>query len=78
MSQKFNDRLSPTFNNEEPTFSLKIFLFLIFRLKQLIGSLKDSVDQSGNLTAAGLDILSLINNLEYISDVVQCVAAKSE
>ena len=52
--------------------------FFLSRLRQLIGSLKESVDQSGNLTSSGFDILSLINNLEYISDVVQCVAAKSE
>jgi hypothetical protein len=44
----------------------------------MISSLKESVDVSGNVGNAGFDLFSLISSLEYISEVVQCVASKAE
>ncbi len=54
------------------------FLYLCFRLKQLILSLKENVDESGSLSSANFDVIRLINSLEYVSEVVSFVAVKSE
>jgi hypothetical protein len=44
----------------------------------MILSLKENLDESGGLSSSAFDVIGLINSLEYVSEVVSFVAAKSE